>query len=277
MHLSYCSFLLQRSSRGRTIKPTQSSIHLQSCSDLYSYDWRGNFMGVTSFIDLTLSDNPLPPSKRRRRVKKEPAGYVKSEPTSSSFCSGASSSLPTMNGTADTFSLNTTAPPTFNSTTSAPSFKLQLLKSAKVVVTKATLSPYPALSRRCHDAETGTGERTTGGQHGEKVKRSRERPSGKGQAEKPSEVEYFDGGRGSARKPHPTTGRKGRGSADHEVSDTEAMLDVSHTTNSLSSNKKGKNYQVQTLEAGNGFEILGDQEWRSNKASEEVDPCHLRQ
>ena len=56
---------------------------LQSCSDLYSYDWYGNFTGITSVIDLTVGDDPLPPRKRRRRIKQEPAEDVPSDSSSS--------------------------------------------------------------------------------------------------------------------------------------------------------------------------------------------------
>ena len=48
------------------------SSSFQSCSDLYSYDWHGNFTGVTSVIDLTGDDDPLPKPRRQRRIKKEP-------------------------------------------------------------------------------------------------------------------------------------------------------------------------------------------------------------
>ena len=64
----------QRSSRGRVIKPAQTTMtsSFQSCSDLYSYDWHGNFTGVSAVIDLTSDDDPLPKTRRHRRIKKEP-------------------------------------------------------------------------------------------------------------------------------------------------------------------------------------------------------------
>ena len=82
LSLSFSLSLLQRTSRGRTIKPPMSTFtsSLQSCGDLYSYDWHGNFTGITSVIDLTVNDDPLPP-KRHRRIKKEPVEVSTSDPS----------------------------------------------------------------------------------------------------------------------------------------------------------------------------------------------------
>ncbi len=71
----YILFPPQRSSRGRTLKPSMSSLspYLQTSTDIYSYDVYGNFQGfVSPTIDLTISDvDDLTPTKRKPKVKKE--------------------------------------------------------------------------------------------------------------------------------------------------------------------------------------------------------------
>ena len=101
VHLQFSSLILQRSSRGRTIKPARSTVSpcLQSCSDLYSYDWHGNFTGITSVIDLT-SDDPLPPSRRSRSIKKEPVEKTTPNQASVSFNSTSTIAPPTGNTSA---------------------------------------------------------------------------------------------------------------------------------------------------------------------------------
>ena len=66
----------QRSSRGRTLKPsTYSSMSpfLNLSSDLYSYDMHGSFQGISSpVIDLTVEGNfVVKPRQSKRRVKRE--------------------------------------------------------------------------------------------------------------------------------------------------------------------------------------------------------------
>ena len=53
-----CVLILQRSSRGRTLKPASSSLVANTSMSIYSYDMRGNFIGLSSpVIDLTISSS----------------------------------------------------------------------------------------------------------------------------------------------------------------------------------------------------------------------------
>ena len=75
---------VQRSSRGRTLKPASSGVTGNTSMSIYSYDMRGNFIGLSSpVIDLTLSDTSgyvaggneslLLKGQQRPRVNREPA------------------------------------------------------------------------------------------------------------------------------------------------------------------------------------------------------------
>ena len=71
---------LQRSSRGRTLKPSREALGWHNSSDdLYSYSMDGSFTGLTNpatTIDLTLlpDEPPLPPRRAvKSKVKKEKA------------------------------------------------------------------------------------------------------------------------------------------------------------------------------------------------------------
>ena len=94
---------LQRSSRGRIIKPARSTVtpYLTNCNDLYTYDWHGNFQGVNSaVIDLTICDDPLPTKKG---IKKESDASKSLDHINTSVANG-NTTTPT------TDALSTTAP-----------------------------------------------------------------------------------------------------------------------------------------------------------------------